>query len=149
EQQRTETDPPAFRIREAADYELLLFPAFDFQPVARASQHVQAIRAFCDHALQTFAASLPKIRFTRTFPMIGKAHRNVKLKCLFQQSLAVDQGNLSQVVAVQVQQIEKKIKDLDTGTPRCIGIAQVHSALQLRKAGDITLERNDFAVGDV
>src|SRR5262245_6180153 len=103
EQQGTEPESRSFRICEAAEYELLLIPAFEFQPVARARGDVDAVRTFCHYALETFAASLPEIRFTAPFAMIRETQWIVKLECLFQQRLSMDERNIPQVVAVQVQ----------------------------------------------
>jgi hypothetical protein len=81
--------------------------------------------------------------------VLGKTQGIVKLERLSQQRFPVDEGHLPQVVAVQVQQVEKIIEDLHVQASRLVGIPHLHAALQLGKARDITLKGDNFSVSDV
>src|SRR5712672_2756373 len=148
QQQCPKTDSAPLRLGISADDEFLLAGALEFQPVARSLGDVCTVSILCDHPLPSMSARFSIVGFSLGLTMVGEPQRPFEPEGISKELLAVSERNLPRVVALEIDHIEQiePYRDLADQVGR--RMRDLHALLQLGKAGDPILERDDFPIGD-
>jgi hypothetical protein len=145
EQQGAESLARALRIGEAADHHLLPARAFRLDPVARPEPvAIGRLGAFRDHAFEPQLAGLPEVVVAvsqKLRPDANGTHTVADHRT--QHRFAVGQRGTAQVVAVEVENVEREerqrrlraaervLQRLEAGAPRCVqhdDLPSIHAA---------------------
>src|SRR5215831_1294453 len=132
----------AARLRVTSDYDFLSQNCFDLQPVATALGHILAVGAFGHHSFQTKLLNLAIESLALAVDVFGKPDDIRGLEYLSEPRLPLNHRARSEVVTVNVDQIEDKIDNR-----RALSV-EAFSLQELKTGNALRVQSADLSIKD-
>ena len=146
DEQRAEVGPAAGGIGVTADHELLLPDAFELQPVPRAARDVRRLRALGDQPLPARPARLREPPLRVVAPRFAELQRRARPDRLRQPRAALEQRPISEIVAVELEQVKDAEDDRIRGHALRRGVRDPEALLEPAERRLLPVERDHLAV---
>ncbi len=122
--------------------------ALEFEPIARSSGHVHAVPIFCDDAFPSLLARLSVVVLAFSLAVFREPQGAIEVEGIAKYLLSVPERNVPDVVAVQVEQVEKIEPHRHLANQISRRVLHLHARLQLCEAGDHAVECDNLAIRD-